>query len=44
MRAMARHKLLFVATEDWFFASHFLPMARAAAEMLPSCCASRREM
>jgi len=33
MRAMARQKLLFVATEDWFFASHFLPMARAAAEM-----------
>ena len=30
---MARRKLLFVATEDWFFASHFLPMARAAAEM-----------
>jgi glycosyltransferase involved in cell wall biosynthesis len=26
-------KLLFVATEDWFFASHFLPMARAAREM-----------
>ena len=23
-------KLAFVATEDWFFASHFLPMARAA--------------
>jgi glycosyltransferase involved in cell wall biosynthesis len=33
MRVMARRKLLFVATEDWFFASHFLPMARAAAEM-----------
>ena len=30
---MARRKLLFVATEDWFFASHFLPMARAAGEM-----------
>ncbi|MDX3806661.1 glycosyltransferase family 4 protein [Bosea thiooxidans] len=29
---MAR-KLLFVATEDWFFASHFLPMARAAREL-----------
>lgn len=26
-------KLLFVATEDWFFASHFLPMARAACEL-----------
>ncbi|HEX2135474.1 MAG TPA: glycosyltransferase family 1 protein, partial [Microvirga sp.] len=23
-------KLAFVVTEDWFFASHFLPMARAA--------------
>src|SRR6476661_8920843 len=30
---MARRKLLFVATEDWFFASHFLPMARAAREL-----------
>lgn len=28
-----RPKLLFVATEDWFFASHFLPMARAAREL-----------
>jgi glycosyltransferase involved in cell wall biosynthesis len=26
-------KLLFICTEDWFFASHFLPMARAAREM-----------
>jgi glycosyltransferase involved in cell wall biosynthesis len=26
-------KLVFVATEDWFFASHFLPMARAAREL-----------
>jgi glycosyltransferase involved in cell wall biosynthesis len=26
-------KLVFVVTEDWFFASHFLPMARAAREM-----------
>lgn len=25
-------KLVFVVTEDWFFASHFLPMARAARE------------
>jgi glycosyltransferase involved in cell wall biosynthesis len=25
-----RAKLLFVVTEDWFFCSHFLPMARAA--------------
>ena len=23
-------RLVFVVTEDWFFASHFLPMARAA--------------
>ncbi|NBJ09721.1 glycosyltransferase family 4 protein [Microvirga arsenatis] len=25
--------LVFVVTEDWFFASHFLPMARAAREL-----------
>lgn len=25
--------VLFLVTEDWFFASHFLPMARAAREM-----------
>ena len=30
---MPRPRLLFVATEDWFFASHFLPMARAAREL-----------
>ncbi|PZN96645.1 MAG: glycosyltransferase family 1 protein [Hyphomicrobiales bacterium] len=30
---MARPRLLFVATEDWFFASHFMPMARAAREL-----------
>jgi len=30
---MRRPKLLFVATEDWFFASHFLPMVRAAREI-----------
>lgn len=30
---MHRPKLLFVVTEDWFFASHFLPMARAAREL-----------
>lgn len=29
----ATRKILFIATEDWFFASHFLPMARAAREM-----------
>jgi glycosyltransferase involved in cell wall biosynthesis len=26
-------RLVFVATEDWFFASHFLPMARAGIAM-----------
>jgi hypothetical protein len=26
-------RLVFVVTEDWFFASHFLPMARAAIGM-----------
>ena len=26
-------KLVFVVTEDWFFASHFLPMARAARSL-----------
>lgn len=26
-------KIAFVVTEDWFFVSHFLPMARAAREM-----------
>jgi len=30
---MPRPRLLFVATEDWFFASHFLPMVRAAREL-----------
>ncbi len=29
-RVSAKPKLLFVVTEDWFFCSHFLPMARAA--------------
>ena len=32
MNAPAR-RLAFIATEDWFFASHFLPMARAAVAM-----------
>jgi hypothetical protein len=27
------NKLVYVVTEDWFFASHFLPMARAAREL-----------
>jgi glycosyltransferase involved in cell wall biosynthesis len=26
-------KIVFIVTEDWFFASHFLPMAQAAREM-----------
>jgi glycosyltransferase involved in cell wall biosynthesis len=26
-------KLIYIVTEDWFFASHFLPMARAAREL-----------
>ena len=26
-------RLTFIVTEDWFFASHFLPMARAACEI-----------
>ncbi|CAO4165013.1 Glycosyltransferase family 4 protein [Methylorubrum populi] len=30
---LANKNLVFVATEDWFFASHFLPMARAALRM-----------
>jgi glycosyltransferase involved in cell wall biosynthesis len=30
--ATGRRTLIFVATEDWFFASHFLPMLRAARE------------
>ncbi|HEY8566362.1 MAG TPA: glycosyltransferase family 4 protein [Beijerinckiaceae bacterium] len=28
--SLAGRRLVFVVTEDWFFASHFLPMARAA--------------
>ncbi|TXN73381.1 glycosyltransferase family 4 protein, partial [Methylobacterium sp. WL18] len=28
-----KRSLVFVVTEDWFFASHFLPMARAAIGM-----------
>lgn len=31
--ALSGRKLVFVVTEDWFFASHFLPMARAAREI-----------
>ncbi|MFC6389258.1 glycosyltransferase family 4 protein [Methylorubrum zatmanii] len=30
---LANKNLVFVVTEDWFFASHFLPMARAALGM-----------
>lgn len=31
--ASARGTLLYVVTEDWFFASHFLPMARTARDL-----------
>ncbi|GJE61380.1 glycosyltransferase [Methylobacterium trifolii] len=31
--AVPMRRLAFVVTEDWFFASHFLPMARAAVAM-----------
>lgn len=31
--ALQGRKLVFIVTEDWFFASHFLPMARAAREL-----------
>jgi len=31
--AAAPKRIAFIVTEDWFFASHFLPMARAAREM-----------
>src|SRR4051812_20949729 len=30
---IAGKRLAFIVTEDWFFASHFLPMARAAREL-----------
>src|SRR4051812_6011686 len=30
---LAGKRLAFIVTEDWFFASHFLPMARAAGEL-----------
>jgi glycosyltransferase involved in cell wall biosynthesis len=30
---LAGKRLAFIVTEDWFFASHFLPMARAAREL-----------
>ena len=32
-RPLAGRKLAFVVTEDWFFASHFLPMAQAARDL-----------
>ncbi|MGO4706937.1 glycosyltransferase family 4 protein [Microvirga sp. 2MCAF38] len=35
-------KLVFVVTEDWFFASHFLPMARAAREIGLDVCVVTR--
>ncbi len=33
MRIPGPPRLAFIVTEDWFFASHFLPMARAAREL-----------
>lgn len=30
---LAAKRIVFVVTEDWFFASHFLPMVRAACEL-----------
>lgn len=30
-------RIVFVVTEDWFFASHFLPLARAASEIGLDC-------
>lgn len=30
---LSGRRLIFVVTEDWFFASHFLPMVRAAREL-----------
>src|SRR4051794_14611399 len=30
---LAGKRLAFIVTEDWFFASHFLPMARAPREL-----------
>ena len=33
LSSLQGRKLVFVVTEDWFFASHFLPMARAAREL-----------
>jgi glycosyltransferase involved in cell wall biosynthesis len=33
MDATPPKRIVFIVTEDWFFASHFLPMARAAREM-----------
>jgi glycosyltransferase involved in cell wall biosynthesis len=33
MDALPAKRIAFIVTEDWFFASHFLPMARAAQEM-----------
>ncbi|MEP0510957.1 MAG: glycosyltransferase, partial [Aurantimonas coralicida] len=31
-KSPARPKVVFIITEDWFFVSHFLPMARAARD------------
>lgn len=39
---MTKPKLLYVITEDWFFASHFLPMARAARDAGFDVCVAAR--
>ncbi|WP_245410852.1 glycosyltransferase family 4 protein [Microvirga flavescens] len=39
---LSGRKLVFVVTEDWFFASHFLPMARAARELGLDVCVVTR--
>lgn len=40
---MNRPKLLFVVTEDWFFRSHFLPLARRAVEDGYECVVAARD-
>lgn len=40
---MSRPKLLFVVTEDWFFRSHFLPLARRAVEDGYECVVAARD-
>lgn len=40
---MSRPKLLFVVTEDWFFRSHFLPLARRAVAEGYECVVAARD-